>query len=659
MNNDLNIDAKTLRPFRRFIYTIGELPTSYLMSMTYEEQLIWLCNYITQTVIPTINNNGKAVKELQDKFIELKNYIDDYFENLDVQEEINNKLDDMAESGQLQEIIAEYLNLITNLVFNNVNDMKEAVNLVNGNYVKTLGFYELGDGGSAYYHIRNVTNIDVIDEHFIIALNDPNLVAEFTQIEKDFHSKQVGLKGDDTTDETTILQKFLDYENYWNINKIIDEGIYLISDSINIKGRNEQDGQSGNTYQNGAYKIKFDNASIHCEDSSKTYLIKIYNFIDGIIDGLSITRSTPYQCKILISHCVRTEFKNFNTKCIELNTDPSLLSEELNSYETYHVRFNNGYIRGQVIIDPYNDSTHYINGVYFEYVNIHSFDYNSTIVLKKSFSKQQICFNNCDLTGSTQNVYDVDTEQINPYNSGAVGSCHIVAINCYYDSNVPLFKNRDHKNVVYSEFGTRHSGNITQNSNQKMGDFLTTTILGVSSHNVKDQLPITNLNLITNGDMTSHTYTKNDAAAFFGIEGTNIRKEYVASDYQKNGYIRQLIFKTTNSTYLTLDGQKFTYNAPAVAGLIFEVVSGGADIGIQIAGQTEHTIYKSDVKEGINIVTTNPSNYIYTQGNWSYIYLNFSNVEADTVINVYEIGLQMGSIYIPNAPLIKSAIPSS
>ena len=116
MNDDL-INVQTLKPFTRFIYTIGELPTSYLMSMTYEEQLIWLCNYLAETVIPTVNNNGQAVTELQEKYIELKSYVDDYFNNLNVQEEIDNKLDRMAEDGTLQNLIQPYFNLM----FENVN----------------------------------------------------------------------------------------------------------------------------------------------------------------------------------------------------------------------------------------------------------------------------------------------------------------------------------------------------------------------------------------------------------------------------------------------------------------------------------------------------------------------------------------------------------
>ena len=94
-----------LTPFAHFCCTIGNLPTSYMISLTYEEQLLWLCQYLEKTVIPAVNTNAEAVAELQNLYIQLKEYVDNYFTNLDVQEEINNKLDNMAQSGELAELI--------------------------------------------------------------------------------------------------------------------------------------------------------------------------------------------------------------------------------------------------------------------------------------------------------------------------------------------------------------------------------------------------------------------------------------------------------------------------------------------------------------------------------------------------------------------------
>lgn len=122
-------------------------------------------------LIASENILGNQVQNLTD-------YVSNYFENLDVQEEINNKLDQMAEDGTLQEIITSYLQINGVLAFNTVSDMKQATNLINGSFVKTYGFETLNDNGGAFYKIRAVTNEDVVDELNIIALNDNTLIAE-------------------------------------------------------------------------------------------------------------------------------------------------------------------------------------------------------------------------------------------------------------------------------------------------------------------------------------------------------------------------------------------------------------------------------------------------------------------------------------------------
>ena len=40
--------------FRRFPKSIGELPTSYRESISYEEQILWLCNFIEKEILPSI-----------------------------------------------------------------------------------------------------------------------------------------------------------------------------------------------------------------------------------------------------------------------------------------------------------------------------------------------------------------------------------------------------------------------------------------------------------------------------------------------------------------------------------------------------------------------------------------------------------------------------
>ena len=74
MNDKPEIKPQILPPLTKFIYTLGVLPTSYLMSMTYQEQVTWLCNYLATQVIPAVNQNGEAVNELNKRFILLTYY---------------------------------------------------------------------------------------------------------------------------------------------------------------------------------------------------------------------------------------------------------------------------------------------------------------------------------------------------------------------------------------------------------------------------------------------------------------------------------------------------------------------------------------------------------------------------------------------------------
>lgn len=115
------IDVKTLPPFKKFIMTIGNIPTSYLESMTYAELLMWFCNYLQETVIPTVNNNAEAVEELQ-------NFVSSYFDNLDVQEEINKKLDEMAEDGTLTNLIKGYIDPLIGEQNVEISTFKSSVN---------------------------------------------------------------------------------------------------------------------------------------------------------------------------------------------------------------------------------------------------------------------------------------------------------------------------------------------------------------------------------------------------------------------------------------------------------------------------------------------------------------------------------------------------
>ena len=171
-------NISTLKPFGRFCVSLGMIPTSYKESMSYEEQLIWLCRYIETEVIPKYNENVETINELIVLYNQLKEYVDNYFENLDVQEEINNKLDDMAESGELAEIITAYLEVNGVLAFDSISDLEAATNIIEGSSCYILGEVNYNDGKGAFYKIRTKTEADVIDHYNIVETPDNTLVGE-------------------------------------------------------------------------------------------------------------------------------------------------------------------------------------------------------------------------------------------------------------------------------------------------------------------------------------------------------------------------------------------------------------------------------------------------------------------------------------------------
>lgn len=130
-------------------------------------------------LIGSVNNQNEIIADYIQKFIDLKDYVDTYFNNLDVQAEINNKLDQMAENGKLANIIAQYLKAKAVFGFDTIAEMSASENLANGAICKVLGknSYKAGDGG--FYRIRTITPDDVIDGVNIVAItHDNTLIAE-------------------------------------------------------------------------------------------------------------------------------------------------------------------------------------------------------------------------------------------------------------------------------------------------------------------------------------------------------------------------------------------------------------------------------------------------------------------------------------------------
>lgn len=99
-----NFNYKNLCPFKWFVLQNFPFIEADFDAITNYQLYCKVVEYLNK-VIEDTNKIGNQVEDLTNAFIELQNYVNDYFENLDLQEEIDNKLDEMVEDGTLAEII--------------------------------------------------------------------------------------------------------------------------------------------------------------------------------------------------------------------------------------------------------------------------------------------------------------------------------------------------------------------------------------------------------------------------------------------------------------------------------------------------------------------------------------------------------------------------
>ena len=139
-------DYKDLRPFRYWCQKV--LPLVYDDSLSYYELLCKVVDYLNKTM-EDVGVLHEDVDNLHTAYAELQNYVNSYFSTLDVQEEINNKLDEMAQSGYLSSIIAPIvINVAVPIFVDNMSDMTDKSRI----YVLTTTGYVYIWNGTAWYN---------------------------------------------------------------------------------------------------------------------------------------------------------------------------------------------------------------------------------------------------------------------------------------------------------------------------------------------------------------------------------------------------------------------------------------------------------------------------------------------------------------------------
>ena len=350
-----------------------------------------------QTEVLT-NAFNEYTENLTNAFNELQEYVNNYFANLDVQEEINNKLDEMVEQGVLQEIIADYLNSKAIFGYDTVNSMKSSTNLINGSYAKTLGFHNKNDGGSALYKIRTRTLDDVIDNATLILLDNETLVAEFINEDKSFiNVNKFGLTNN------------LYMNDYWEAiyNYALANNLYIYFPTGTYKAKKEN---IANDYifAGNFISMKGNNATIYCESSidENTDLFKftgIPNSFNQFIKGIKFdTENNNYSEVRHFLHFVFSDLHLFYNLQIENN-----VFMKSSNYAIYtlgntttggfnNCKFNNNIVYGLFLYSESFGDSNKINGNNLYASEEYQLgDYPIKLKQTSGSSGCQVCANNC------------------------------------------------------------------------------------------------------------------------------------------------------------------------------------------------------------------------------------------------------------------------
>lgn len=185
-----------LTPFKWFVLENFPFIEADFDALT-EWQLFCKLGKEMNKIINSENTLGTQMENITNAFIELQNYVNDYFKNLDVQEEINNKLNEMVEDGTLTTIINEN---IFNDLNNQINDLNNQI-------------------------IENTNSINKIEEEKFFVNNKLNYMLNNNQIPTLLFSGDSITNGQGaTTPFPTLIKKWIDNEYDTNIN-VINKGI--------------------------------------------------------------------------------------------------------------------------------------------------------------------------------------------------------------------------------------------------------------------------------------------------------------------------------------------------------------------------------------------------------------------------------------------------
>ena len=248
-------EFKNLTPFKWFVLENFPFIEADFDALT-EWQLFCKLGKEINKIIDSQNIVGEQAETLTNAFNDLQNYVNNYFNNLDLQDKINNKLNEMAQDGTLAEIInTQIFQELNTAIQNNSNDINKMKTYPYFDIQKNGGFtdgttpndtiftnaknqgyrkfyFSQNENNNANYYFANLPNFndcEILTDNNVV-INIPN--AEF------FNNSNTGLFKNNIKlyDRNKSKNYMLPSNNYSMYNKIDTSINYNI---INLKDNND------------------------------------------------------------------------------------------------------------------------------------------------------------------------------------------------------------------------------------------------------------------------------------------------------------------------------------------------------------------------------------------------------------------------------------
>ena len=520
--------------------------------ITNYEFLCLVVEHLNQ-VITNSNTQNDAITNLYNAFVELKDYVDNYFDNLDVQEEINNKLDEMVESGEFQEILEEYIETKVDYFYIDENStFTDIKNAFESSKTKVIEFkngtYSLTD------KIYLTSNTKVI-------LNNSTLNSEYV----DEYGDNLVFMG------YPVNSTYTEYNGISNVhflNGNINTGFALMHNT-NIEFNNINfGGLKGHGIQIGGCKdikiinCKFSGVAIDDANGANHEIIQLERSTYGgqpYLDPSSVSYDETGNFNILISNCIFDKGNDVTTRYY--------VGIGHHSYSADYPYYNENITIEKCI---FKDSTiSDISGGSFHNIEIKDCEFSqsssiaSHIQVRIRFLNKNVKIYNNLFKSGRYAIYQVNNNQnedwyiynnkINMDSSGGIGIGINAVTNCYIHDN--FIKTPSH-HITISQVDTYTTDNINVYNNViDMTDIESTrygiACYGGSNLNINNNKVIQNMtnNFLWINGPTSYTIYKNILfGSYHNVGGLNI-------DYENIYNVNKSAYSTTATSYSALENQ--------------------------------------------------------------------------------------------------------